>query len=69
MHELQPKQTKMNAEDVDKLTKEFNISIAQLPKISIKDPTMPEGCEISDVIKIERTKEGKKSVYYRVVAL
>jgi DNA-directed RNA polymerase subunit H (RpoH/RPB5) len=69
MHELQPIHTKMKIDEIERLTKEFNISIAQLPKISIKDPTMPEGCEISDVIKIERTKEGKKSVYYRVVAL
>ncbi len=69
MHELQPKHTKMKPEETDKLTKEFNISIAQLPKISIKDPALPEGCEVSDVIKIERLKEGKKSVYFRVVAL
>jgi DNA-directed RNA polymerase subunit H (RpoH/RPB5) len=59
----------MKPEETDKLTKEFNISIAQLPKISIKDPALPEGCEVSDVIKIERLKEGKKSVYFRVVAL
>ncbi len=74
MHELQPKHTKLKKEEVDKLISELNISLTQLPKIKITDPALPEGCEISDVIKIERIKnndEGEKTsvVYYRVVVV
>ena len=69
MHILQPKQTKLKPEEVDKLLSTFNISLAQLPKIKITDPTLPEDCEISQVIKIERISEGKTTVYYRVVSV
>ena len=70
MHVLQPKHTKLKAEEVDKLLSDLNISLAQLPKIKITDPALPEGCEISDVIKIEFADEDEvKHVYYRVVAV
>jgi len=73
MHELQPKHTKLKKEEVDKLLSELNISLAQLPKIRITDAALPEGCSISDVIKIERVEDidGNKKVhiYYRVVAV
>jgi len=67
MHVLQPIHTKLKPEEVEKLTKELNISLIQLPKIKITDPTLPEGCEVGDVIKIERNTDGKKAIYYRVV--
>ena len=70
MHVLQPKHTKLKAEEDDKLLADLNISLAQLPKIKITDPALPEGCEISDVIKIEFDEDsGVKHVYYRVVAV
>lgn len=69
MHILQPKHTKLKPEEVEKLLSELNISLVQLPKIKINDPALPEGCEVSDIIKIERTYGGKKSVYYRVVCV
>ena len=53
MHVLEPQHTKLKPEEVEKLLKELNISLAQLPKIKITDPSLPQGCEISDVIKIE----------------
>jgi len=37
--------------------------LSQLPKISKKDPALPEGVETGDVIKISRPNE----IYYRVV--
>lgn len=67
MHELQPKHTKLSKEESEKLLKKFNLSFAQLPKISKKDPALPEGCENGDVIEIERTGEGETETYYRVV--
>ncbi len=68
MHILQPKQTKLKQDEVKKLLEKYNISLSQLPKIKITDPTMPEGTEKGDVFKIERKDEDKVNVYYRVVA-
>ena len=61
MHELQPKHTKLKKEEIDKLLSELNISLTQLPKIKITDPALPEGCEIGDVIKIERPEIGDEA--------
>jgi DNA-directed RNA polymerase subunit H (RpoH/RPB5) len=69
MHVLQPKHTKLKPEEAQKLLNELNISLAQLPKIRITDRALPEGCEISDIIKIERENDGKKGIYYRVVVI
>ena len=69
MHILQPKHTKLKIKEVENLLSELNISLAQLPKIKITDPALPEGCEISDVIKIEVNEDGEKNTYYRVVAV
>jgi DNA-directed RNA polymerase subunit H (RpoH/RPB5) len=67
MHELQPKHSKLKPEEVSKLLEKYNISLAQLPKIKVKDPTIPEGCKAGDVIKIERKSQGKTEEYYRVI--
>jgi len=74
MHELHPKHTKMKREEVEKLISQLNISLAQLPKIRIIDSALPEGCEIGDVIKIERfeiVEDGEKKIYpyFRVVSV
>lgn len=53
----------MNLNEIKKILDEFNIALAQLPKISKKDPALPEDCKTGDVIKILRTDE----TYYRVV--
>lgn len=63
MHALQPKHKKLSSTDAEKVLKKFNIALAQLPKISQKDPAIPEGCETGDVIEISRVNE----TYYRVV--
>ncbi len=67
MHILQPKHSKIKGEEALKLLKDLNVSLAQLPKIRKEDPALPEGCEIGDVIKIERKEEDNIFVYYRVV--
>jgi DNA-directed RNA polymerase subunit H len=67
MHILQPKHTKLNEKDAQELLKKYNISKSQIPKILITDAALPEGCNIGDVIKIERVEEDKVNIYFRVV--
>lgn len=63
MHVLQPKHTKLSPSEVEKVLGGLNIALAQLPKISKKDPALPEGCETGDVVKISRPDDE----YFRVV--
>ena len=67
MHILQSKHTKLSKADIEALLKKYNLSLMQLPKIRLKDPCIMEGCEIGDVIKIERKEGDKKVEYFRVV--
>jgi len=66
-HILQPKHTKLSEKDVQELLSKLNISKAQLPKIFAGDEGLPDGCEVGNIIKIERKFGDKVSVYYRVV--
>jgi DNA-directed RNA polymerase subunit H len=70
-HVLQPKHTILKQDEVEKILEKYNISLAQLPKIKIADPAIPEGANVGDVIKIERKNEegGKSTPYFRVVVL
>jgi len=67
MHTLQPKQTKLSEEESKKILNSLNVSKAQLPKILLNDPAMPQGVTVGDVIKIERKEDDRLNVYYRVV--
>lgn len=69
MHVLQPKHTRLKADEVKKLVEKYNISLSQLPKIHANDPGLPEGCNIGDVIKLERKEGDKIETYYRAVVL
>ncbi len=67
MHILQSKHTKLSEKETDELLSKLNISKAQLPRIFSDDPALPEGCEIGDIIKIERKEEGGSVIFHRVV--
>ena len=67
MHELQPKHTKLKPEEVELLSKKYNLSISQLPKIKLDDPIVPEGCESGDVLEIGRNFGEKTRKYFRVI--
>ena len=67
MHNLQPKHTTLNEKEAQKLLEELNISKSQLPKIFSSDIMLAEGCQVGDVIKIERKEGDKVNIYYRVV--
>jgi len=68
-HILVPKHTKLNKTDTKKLFERLNISIKELPKISIKDPTVaPLNVEPGDVVKITRpSPTAGVATYYRGV--
>lgn len=67
MHILQPKHIKLKSQEVKELLEKYNISLSQLPKIKVSDPAIPAGCNIGDILKIERKEEDKTFVYHRVV--
>jgi len=67
MHILQPKHTKLKPDEAVKILEKYNLSLTQLPKIKLGDPGLPEGCQIGDVIKIERKARVKTLEYYRVI--
>lgn len=67
MHVLQPKHSKTKPEELKNLLDKYLISVSQLPKIKLSDPSVPAGCQQGDVIKIEREVDDGKRIYYRVV--
>lgn len=67
MHALQPKHSKLKQEEALKLIAKYGISTSQLPKIKIEDPALPSGCNIGDIIKIERKDQDEEVEYFRVV--
>ncbi len=67
MHILQPKHIKMSPEESEKLLKDLNITKAQLPKILLDDAGLPEGCQVGDLIRLERKDGDGIVIYYRVV--
>ena len=67
MHILQPKHSKLSEKKSEELLKNLNVSKSQLPKILLNDPALPEGCEVGDIIEIERKDEDKTSIFWRVV--
>ncbi|MEK6928337.1 MAG: DNA-directed RNA polymerase subunit RpoH/Rpb5 C-terminal domain-containing protein [Nanoarchaeota archaeon] len=68
MHILKPKHIKLNPNEAKELLEKYNISVSQLPKIRSTDPGVPQGCQIGEIIKIERKDDDKTYIYYRVIA-
>jgi len=69
-HVLVPKHSKLSQKDKKELFTRLNITIKELPKISVKDAAIKElGVEPGDVIKIERpSPTAGHAVYYRGVS-
>ena len=67
MHILQSKHFKLSEKEAEELLAKLNVSKAQLPKILSNDSALPKGCNIGDIIKIERKEKDKINIYYRVV--
>ena len=67
MHILQPKHTILSEKEEQELLEKLNISKAQLPKIFIHDPMVPENSVVGDILKIERKQGDDINIYYRVI--
>jgi len=67
MHILQPKHIKLDEKETEEVLQNLNVSKNQLPKIFSGDSALPEGCDVGDVIQIERKLDGELSIYWRVV--
>ena len=67
MHSLRPKHSRLNEKEIEELLGKLNISKAQIPKILFTDPGLPEGCEVGDIVKIERKEGDKVNLYFRAV--
>jgi DNA-directed RNA polymerase subunit H (RpoH/RPB5) len=67
MHILQPKHSKITEKEAEEILTKLNISKAQLPKILSTDPTLPEGCVVGEIIKVQRKEENEVFTSYRVV--
>jgi DNA-directed RNA polymerase subunit H (RpoH/RPB5) len=67
MHILQPKHTKLDEKEAQKILTQLNVSKAQLPKINSTDAGLKEPCNVGDMIKIERKEVDAVNTYYRVV--
>jgi DNA-directed RNA polymerase subunit H len=68
-HVLVPKHTKINEKEKEALLEKYQITLKDLPKISMKDPAVAH-MELTqeDVIKIERpSATTKTTVFYRRV--
>ncbi len=67
MHILQPKHMKLNEKEAEDILNKLNISKNQLPKILLSDVSLPEGCEVGEIVKIDRKEGSELNLYYRVV--
>lgn len=68
-HILVPKHKKLNEKEKKELLEKYNISLKDLPKISITDPAIKSlDPEVDDIIKIERpSSTAKTTIFYRRV--
>ena len=68
-HSLVPKHEILSPEKLKELIEDYNITKAQLPKISLKDPVVKSlNAKLGDVLKI--TRKGNtfgEAIYYREV--
>ncbi|HHI04235.1 MAG TPA: DNA-directed RNA polymerase subunit H [Candidatus Woesearchaeota archaeon] len=68
-HMLVPEHSKLNKKEIQELLEKYNISLNELPKILLTDPSIEKlNLKVGDVIKITRdSPTAGKFTYYRVV--
>ena len=67
-HNLVPEHTVLDEADVEEVLAEYDIDRTDLPKIQRRDPALPEGAEVGDVVEIVRdSRTTERAVVYRLV--
>jgi len=64
---LHQKHTKLDDKSAQAVLEKYNVSLAQLPKISKDDAAVSQDCVKGDIVKIERRSGEDSETYYRVV--
>jgi DNA-directed RNA polymerase subunit H len=69
-HVLVPKHEKISDKEKNEVLEKYNISIKQLPRISVSDPAIAHlDAESGDLIKITRKSQtAGNSIFFRVVS-
>ena len=67
-HTLVPEHTVLDEETVEDVLTEYDVERTDLPKITRRDPALPDGAEVGDVVKIVRdSRTTDRAIVYRLV--
>ena len=67
-HNLVPEHAVLDDAGVEALLEEYDIDRTDLPKITRRDPALPDDAEVGDVIEITRdSRTAEQALVYRLV--
>lgn len=67
-HNLVPEHAVLDEDSVEAVLEEYDIDRTDLPKITRRDPALPDDAEVGDVIEITRdSRTARKALVYRLV--
>lgn len=67
-HNLVPAHSILAESDVDDVLAEYDVDRTDLPKITRRDPALPDDAEVGDVVEIVRdSRTTDRAVVYRLV--
>lgn len=67
-HKLVPEHTVLDEDEVEDVLVEYDIDRTDLPKITRRDPALPDDASVGDVIEILRdSRTTERAIVYRLV--
>ena len=67
-HELVPEHNVLDEEEVEVVLEEYGVKRTDLPKITRRDPALPDDASVGDVIEIRRdSRTTDEAIVYRLV--
>ncbi|MFW5958716.1 MAG: DNA-directed RNA polymerase subunit H [Natronomonas sp.] len=67
-HKLVPEHTVLDEDEVEDVLAEYDIDRTDLPKITRRDPALPDDASVGDVIEIVRdSRTTERAIIYRLV--
>ncbi|MFP4626547.1 MAG: DNA-directed RNA polymerase subunit H [Natronomonas sp.] len=67
-HKLVPEHTVLDEDEVEDVLAEYDINRTDLPKITRRDPALPDDASVGDVIEIVRdSRTTERAIIYRLV--